>query len=181
MCVGVGALQYPTDPQLQPFTRTSFEDYISAHAKLTQSYDLPLVMTEFNSGTAHTRLPISPYPPPCMRCGLAPPIEHRAFPVSVFFLPPVTAAPLISRCLCVRASVLCPACAMPAPVIRALLLAGLGLPEGQDGPFAAAFVAHTALAIQAIPNLDILSFWTFTDVRRQHSVFANACWRFSCF
>ena len=42
--------------------------------------------------------------------------------------------------------------------------AGLGLPGGQDTTFAAAFVAHTALAIQAIPNLEILSFWTFTDV-----------------
>jgi beta-xylosidase len=41
---------------------------------------------------------------------------------------------------------------------------GLGLPEGQDGPFAAAFVAHTALAIQPISNLEVLSFWTFTDV-----------------
>jgi hypothetical protein len=44
------------------------------------------------------------------------------------------------------------------------LSSGLGLPNGQDSEFAAAFVAHTAVAIQTIPNLDVLSFWAFTDI-----------------
>ncbi len=51
------------------------------------------------------------------------------------------------------------------PLVITEFNSGLGMPEGQDGTHAAAFVAHTALNVQTISNLDVLSFWTFTDVR----------------
>jgi len=50
------------------------------------------------------------------------------------------------------------------PLVITEFNSGLGLPNGQDSEFAAAFVAHTAVAIQTIPNLDVLSFWAFTDI-----------------
>ena len=52
------------------------------------------------------------------------------------------------------------------PLVITEFNSALGMPEGQDGVHAAAFVAHTALFVQDISNLDVLSFWTFTDVRR---------------
>jgi len=50
------------------------------------------------------------------------------------------------------------------PLVMTEFNSGLGISEGQDGPFAASFIASTALAVQSVPNLDVLSFWTFSDV-----------------
>ena len=41
--------------------------------------------------------------------------------------------------------------------------AGLGLPEN-DGPYGAAAIMHIHLNSQSVPNVDTLSFWTFSDI-----------------
>jgi len=41
---------------------------------------------------------------------------------------------------------------------------GLGILHGQDDPYSAAFLLHNHLALQGVPNLDTMSFWTFTDI-----------------
>jgi xylan 1,4-beta-xylosidase len=88
---------YPTDPML-PFTADGFMDAIAESAALAATAQLPLVMTEFNSG--------------------------------------------------------------------------LGVP-GYDGPFSASAVFHYHLSSQNVPNLDTLSFWTFTDVFEEQGLISS--------
>ncbi|RYE82804.1 MAG: hypothetical protein EOO65_04955 [Methanosarcinales archaeon] len=47
------------------------------------------------------------------------------------------------------------------PLVMTEFNSGLGLPGGQDSPYAAAFVAHQHLLFQNVSNVDTLSFWTF--------------------
>ena len=139
---------YPTDGVV-PQARDGFESTINATAQAAAGFGLPLLVTEFSAGIWIDKcvdwLPARR------------PASARADSCEPEWLPELSALALRRA----RGSAHAPTATTLPPNGRRY-----------DEPYAAAFLAHTAAAFQDVPNVGLLSYWTFTGadcVRRRGS------------